>query len=342
MVVKQDFSEAFELISKAKSVPIVLPQSPAVDDIAAALALFLSIKKSFSKENPKTVQVGCANPVSVAVNRLFAIDKITAKIGSQNLVISFPYPESAVEKVSTFEENNRFNVLITPRDGYQSFDPKQIEYSQYGLNADLIIAIGIQNWEELGSLYKDDQAVFEKAKTIVIGVKGGNIDLGKVNLVDTQSASTSELIAELIRSVNLKIDGDIATNLLAGIESATKNFQLNATAKTFDLISWLMHQGGKREYLSQQIPLQQFPGQNNSPANIGIFGQPKPQQTQTLAEPESAVFKSQPIQPYTSAPPVTKETEAADKAQEVFSKEGQAQPSPDWFQPKVYSGKTKI
>ena len=60
----------------------------------------------------------------------------------KNLVISFPYQEGSIEKVSYNIENDKFNLVIEPRENYPVITPEMIKYSYGGGNTDLIITVG--------------------------------------------------------------------------------------------------------------------------------------------------------------------------------------------------------
>jgi len=61
------------------------------------------------------------------------------------------------------------------------------------------------------------------------------------------ASSVSELVYDLIQELGVKIDPDIATNLIMGIEEGSRDFKgPDVTAKTFESIASLLKSGGKR------------------------------------------------------------------------------------------------
>src|SRR3990172_8554614 len=138
-------------LQTAKQVLVLLPQNPNVDSVAAALALYLAlVKKGLS------TTIGCSSQMTVQFNRLFGVDKIKPRIGNQNLVISFNFPEDSLEKVSYDKDlqNQKFNLTIEPKAGMEPLDTNSIEYSYTGSNADVIFIIGARTMEDLGELYQ--------------------------------------------------------------------------------------------------------------------------------------------------------------------------------------------
>lgn len=242
-----------QALSQTKQILILLPQNPDLDSVAAGLALYLSLTKQHLNTS-----IGCSTPMTVGFNRLFAVDKIKPRIGNQNLVISFNYPEDSLEKVSYDKnpQNQKFNITIEPKAGMQPLDVNSVEYSYTGSNADIIFVIGARTLEDLGELYKSEQKLLEdKSKTIInLSTLDKNSQFGTVNLYDPTASGACEIMIGVLTGLQLPIESDIATNLLAGIEAKTANFTSSqTTADTFEIVSQLMRLGAKKGHVS--IPI---------------------------------------------------------------------------------------
>ena len=235
-----------QAFSTAKQTLILLPQNPDLDTVAAGLALYLALTKKDVK-----VSIGCPTPMTVQFNRLFGVDKIKPRIGNQNLVISFNYPEDSLEKVSYDKDpaNQKFNLTIEPKAGMQPLDTTSVEYSYTGSSADIIFVIGARQMEDLGDLYKSEQKLLDdKTKTLVnLSSLDKNAQFGTVNLYDPTASGACEIVFTVINDLGLTLESDIATNLLAGIEAKTNNFSSpQATADTFEMIAQLLRLGAKK------------------------------------------------------------------------------------------------
>jgi len=372
MVDQNHFVEVANQLKQAKTILILLPTTPSIDHVAAALGLFLSLKKA-----QKQVQVGCTTPMSVAFSRLFGIDKIKTQVGCRSLVISFPYVEAAIEKVSYHVEGQKFNLVVMPKKGNLPLDPAQVSYTHAGAEADVVVVIGAQKWEDLGALYIQEKDSLINTPTIVgLDNRPATTQFSTHNLSDPQASSAAELAARLLRVGGFFAKGDMATNLLAGIEFATNNLQFKTTADTFEMVAWLLRRGGKRGHLAATPGINSLPQQFAPPTAahppMGYSGATPfsiPQPTTPLPTqlanpmmqpgqipaanaanpplspfpPTTGVMGQMPVIPTTlptasvnNAPPIVRETEATDKAQEGIK----PQPSPDWYQPKIYRGKT--
>lgn len=346
MVDKNQLTQAAQKLRQAKTCLVLLPQNPSLDMVAAGLAVLLSLKAA-----KKSVQIGCPTEMSVAYNRLFGVDQIKTKVGSKNLVVSFPYIEESIEKVSYHVEGKTFNLVIVPKKGQPSLDPAKVSYAASGIEADTVLVIGAQKWEDLGQIYEQERDVFINLESINIATYPTSTQFGTVNLTDPTVSSHAEIVGQLLRESRLTARDDVATNLIAGIESATNNLQFKTSAATFSLLSWLMRGGGKRGHLAgqpgtpQAMPRPAFPGFPMpfvSPfpqAGQAPQGFPPMQPASPAPQPDS----QQPAVLPQAAPPIRQESEATDTA--LGGEENQeepTQPSPDWFKPNIYKGNTRV
>lgn len=202
-------------LGSAQSVLVILPRSPNYDQVAAGLALFLSLGKS-----KKQVSIVSPQEMTVEFSSLVGVDRIKTKPEGRNLVVSFDYVEDAVEKVSYNIEGGKFNLTVQPKNGFPPLSVENVQYSYSGDQADLIFTI---NGGET-----------EKENVVPLTTNG--------------AASISDKIANLISQLNLPIDADIATNLLLGIENATRGFSSPTTnADTFEATAFCLRAGGRRK-----------------------------------------------------------------------------------------------
>jgi len=116
-------------------------------------------------------------------------------------------------------------------------------------------------------------------------------------------SSISEQVANLILSLNLKLDIDIAQNLMHGISFATNNFQdVKTSALAFEMVSVLMKNGAIR---------------------VGV----NKLQSESVVNTER--FFPQPTKPIRKIEDVEKELENEN-------------PPEDWLAPKIYKGSTNF
>lgn len=221
---------------EAKSVLVLLPPDPDKELVSAASALHGALE--FSGRNSI---IGCSSVVA---------DKpeIKTTVGKQNLIISFPYKEDAVEHVSydIDEATSKFNLIIRPKENKQPLDIDLVEYNYTGASADLVFAFGIASLEELGKLYADEKAFLDKATIVAIKKGGRPADFATFDLSSMRVTSLAELISWLLRATLLKLPAEVAAQLYNQIITATNGFQSPMiTPETFEVAAYLLRNGAR-------------------------------------------------------------------------------------------------
>lgn len=285
-------------IEQAKSIIIFPVANATLDGIAASLALYLTLEQS-----GKMVTIACTTDSVVRDSRLVGLDKITKEIGNANLVISFPYAEEKVEKVSYNVNGDEFNLIIQPKSGSTPVGQDELSYSYTGADADLIFVLGAQEVNEVGAILSQEKDLLKKATLVNISNKTGSF--GQINLVDPNS-SLSEIIVALVTELGLKISQDVANNLMRGIEEATDNLSSpNLTADTFEALAMLYRAGARRQVEAEPT----LEAKESMRAITSDIQNSKDQEKNISVDLQSA-------------------TEDKDK--------------PDWLTPKIFKGSTKV
>ena len=228
-------------IDSAKEILILLPQTPKFDEVSAGLGLYLALSKG------KATYISCPASMTVEFNRLVGVNKVKNELGSKNLTISLvDYPAKNIEKVSYDIVNDEFRLLVVPKDGINPPGSDQVHTSYAGVSADTIILVGGAKDGDFPAILSQDLA---KAKKIHLGISAleASGELGVLSFARPAS-SISELIASLIKESGYEIDGDIATNLFAGLQKATGSLtDQSITADTLELAAYLLRSGASRE-----------------------------------------------------------------------------------------------
>ncbi len=243
-------AELKNLLPSAKSILIALPVEAGLDQMAAALALFLILEAA-----GKQVSVACDVDVKVSSAHLFGIDHVQKNIPSTdggNLTITLEGVATAnntipaLEKLDWFAENNNLNLVFTVLPG-QTFQPSRIVPHYQGGGYNLIFVIGAADLNSLGNIYAQNSQVFSGAHVVNIDLQSVNTSFGTTNVVDQSASSLSEIVANLINDLSMGIDADTASNILVGIFAATDNLTSpKATAETFMNVANCLRVGGKR------------------------------------------------------------------------------------------------
>lgn len=267
-----DITRFKEVLSKARSALIILPQNPSIDEAASGLALMLSLRA-----NNVPVSVSCPSHMTVEFSRLVGVDKVREDLGDKNLVISLAdYPVENIERVFYDINNDRFELTIISKPGFEAPGQDQLITSYAGVSSDLIIVVGAN--------YPNGLGAFAQNKEILEGPSAGNLTLvgnkplsgwpKAIELIDVGAVSTSEVVYQVIDQLKLPIDQDIATNLFLGIEAGTKNFTSSGVnASTFAQAAKLLENGARRAQVVEQSfrPIQ-HPKQVSQPGNQQSLG----------------------------------------------------------------------
>lgn len=101
-------------------------------------------------------------------------------------------------------------------------------------NIDLFIALDSSDEERLGH----NKELIEKSDFVInIDHHISNTNYGDINIVDSKSGSTAELIFKMIKLLEIEIDKDIGTCIYTGISTDTGNFMYENTRPETHLVA---------------------------------------------------------------------------------------------------------
>lgn len=316
MTYEEALTQAKDMVGKSAEVVIVTHGNPTMDSMGGSLALMLGLVSLGKKAT-----VVCPDAMTVKLSSFVGIDKVVRDFGKKNFVISFDYVDGSIEKVSYNIEGKKFNLVVEHRPGYEPLSGDSVQYDYQGVSADLIISVDTVNLGLLGDVYTKQKDFIAGKPLINVDFHNENTNYGQLNLVDPGASSTTELVAELMATLGVKLTADIATNLLNAVYDATNNFQNpNVTSMAFEVASVCLKAGAKRFGV---------PETPKAPAEPQVFIQSQPVPAAKAPQPQSNVPSPQP-QPV-AAPTVPQPQPVA----EVDGKK-QSQPPSDWLKPKIF------
>jgi len=240
MIALEQVNSLKEYFESSESIAVILGQKPTVDQLALASALYEGCK-NLGKE------VGLYSPKKIKDEHFSSLKELQTELGKQNLVVSFDYNEEAVDKVSYHigEETNKFFLTVKPKKGIKPLDPKSVEFSYAGADIDLIFLIGVHDLETLDQLYFSYESLYKN--NYVVTLHNFKPEIGTTQFDLSSSSSMSESMVDVIESLGMQVDENMATTLLMGIEHTTKNLQsLSTTAETFEKVARLLRAGARR------------------------------------------------------------------------------------------------
>lgn len=305
--------KAKDLVGTAKDIVVVTHGNPTMDSMGGSLALMLGLASL-----GKHASVICPDPMTVGLSSFVGADKVAREFGKKNFVISLDYVDGSIEKVSYNIEGKKFNLVVEHRPGFEPISSDKVGYSYQGMSADMVISIDTLTLAQFGVLYDQNKDLFSGKQIINIDFHKDNANYGNINLVDPGASSTSELVAEFLATLGVKLTTDIATNLLNAIYDATSNFQnSNVTSMAFEVASVCLKAGAKRfgmaEDTHRTVPAAASPATD-------IPASPPPVQSTVMQQIQPAPQTNVPQEQATAPTP----------------------PPSDWLKPKIFKSSSLL
>lgn len=338
---EQALQKAKEIVTTAKDIVIVTHTNPTMDSMGGSLALALGLVSL-----GKSATVLCSDPMTVELSSFVGADKVSKEFGKKNFVISLDYEDGSIEKVSYNIENKKFNLVVEHRAGYEPFTADKAKYSYQGATADCIITVDTVHFGEFGTLYTDNKESFSGKSIINIDRHNENTNYGAINLVDPVASSSTELVAEFLATLGVKLTTDIATNLLNAIYSATDSFKhANVTSMAFEVASVCLKAGAKRFGVDNPVVAQPQTSVQPQP----VISTPIQQQlTPTFVAPQvqpvvETAVQEQPMSFTPPAPqPQVNQPLPAQAGLTGVPAPSKTPPPSDWLKPKIFKSSSSL
>ncbi len=241
--------QATKLIDYSSNILIIGGQPVDADYLGSALALY-----SVLKTMGKNVTAACIDVIPKNIQFFPNLEEVQQNFsGTRNFIISVDTTHSEPDKLSYNIEGNKLNIIITPKTG--NFTESDVSFYSQNPKYDLIIVLDTSELSQLGQFYEENRNLFLEVPIINIDHHVTNRFFGKINLVDTEATSTSEILVSLIESFGTNyITGDVATYLLAGIIYDTWSFQnANTTPKSLTVSAQLVAAGADHQKIIQNV-----------------------------------------------------------------------------------------
>lgn len=249
MIDKKTVQSVVSLLKRSNKILLMPSSPPDGDSLGSALALYLILKKI-----GKDVTVVSADSVPEVYqffpNQEIISDQLKA---ITDFIVTIDCTNTPVENIYHTIENNKINIVITPRDG--KLTSRNVTFSDGDYKYDLIVTLDAGDLDQIGKLYTGNLEFFEQIPLINIDHHTSNSNFGKLNMVDSDSASTTQALMPVIEELGEGlIDADIATLLLAGLITDTGSFQNpNTTPESLALAAQLSMLGARQQEIIKHI-----------------------------------------------------------------------------------------
>lgn len=302
-----DIQRLKEILGKQGAFAIVVGSNYTIDEIGASLSLYLSLKSQ-----GKDVSIVSSKESLVEVSNLVGIDKVKPNFESESgdLIVSFPYRDDEIGKVSYTLEGGLLNIIVKPKEGTLSFGKKDVVFKRSAETPTVLITVGVKRLSELSGMF--DIEGLKDTTIINIDKSDSNEGFGDVVIIGQGASSVSEQVANLLLTLAIPIDPDMAQNLMSGLITATGNFQSPRTSSlAFEMAGVLLRSGARRESVKPQA-------------------QPS-HQPQPVSQMHQAQMNQRMVQP-----------QQARQIREFPREQKKNEAPPDWLAPKIFKGSTNV
>lgn len=263
-------TELKTLLPTAKNILIALPANANIDQLAAGLALFLTLEQapapSGAGQAGKQVSVVCETDIKVSEAHLFGVDHVQKTLpptNGGNLTLTLEGVAAsdgtvpALEKLDWSAQGGNLNLVFHVLSG-QTFQPAKIVPHYQGSGFNLIFTVGANNLNSLGNIYNSSPQAFSGTHAVNVDNQASNTSFAATNVLDTNASSVSEVMSSIITDLGFTLTQDCASNLLIGIFDATNNLtNEKTTAEAYLAVANCLRAGGRKP--SSSVPSQTTP-----------------------------------------------------------------------------------
>lgn len=297
--------QAVDALKNASNVLITISKNPTVDQLSACIGLTLMMNKL---DKHATAVFSGAIPSTIE----FLEPQKTIETNTDSLrdfIISLD--KSKADKLRYKVEDDVVRIYITP---YRtSISAADLEFTQGNFNVDVVVALGIDNKDEL------DNAIIEHGQILhdatVIDMSCGNsrpVDMGSINWHEPTASSLSEMLVSISEAFKTGLlDTQMSTAFLTGIVAETDRFSNEKTTpKVMTMSAQLMASGANQQLIANQLAIQPEP-----------VAQPVPEFAPEPQAPDGELDVQQPaLEPeVVPAPPAELDVSAQEQADVSFN-----------------------
>lgn len=238
--------QAAERIKQANNILVTVSNNPTVDQLAACIGLTLALNRL--NKHATAVFSGAVPSTIEFLQPEKTIEKNTDSL--RDFIIALD--KSKADKLRYKVEDSVVKIFITP---YRtSISEKDLQFSQGDFNVDVVVALGVHNQNELDQAITAHGRILHDASVITMNVKPGG-ELGAINWLDQRASSLSELVVQLVDTIDKRmLDPQMATALLTGIVAETQRFSNKKTsAFTMSYSAELMAAGANQQLVATKL-----------------------------------------------------------------------------------------
>lgn len=238
-----------EKIKDKSNILVTVSTNPSVDELSAALGLTLLLNKM--KKHATAVFSGAIPPAITFLDPQKTFENTVDSLRDFIIALDKEKADHLRYKV----DGDVVKIFITPyRTTITSDD---LEFSQGDYNVELVLALGVQNRDELDGALSAHGRILHDATVVSMMAGAEESDLGSINWREQNASSLSEMLVSLIdglKSGESPLDEQIATAFLTGIVAATDRFSNDRTSsRVMTIAAQLMSAGANQQLIASKL-----------------------------------------------------------------------------------------
>lgn len=238
-----------EKIKDKSNILVTVSTDPSVDELSAALGLTLLLNKM--KKHATAVFSGAIPPAITFLDPQKTFENTVDSLRDFIIALDKEKADHLRYKV----DGDVVKIFITPyRTTITSDD---LEFSQGDYNVELVLALGVQNRDELDGALSAHGRILHDATVISVMAGQEESDLGSVNWREEKASSLSEMLVSLVDGLKADkplLDEQIATAFLTGIVAATDRFSNDQTSsRVMTMAAQLMTAGANQQLIASKL-----------------------------------------------------------------------------------------
>lgn len=246
-VVNTITSQIVSTLNNAKNVLVTVGANPPVDELASALGLTALLGKI--GKHATAVFSGKIPPAMEFLDPEKTFEDTVDSL--RDFIIALD--KEKADKLRYKVEDDVVKIFITP---YKTvISEKDLQFSQGDFNVDVVVALGVQNQEELDKAITMHGRILHDATVVSINAGSVKSNIGTVDWNDPEASSIAEMLVSLSEQLGSDIlDAQISTAFLTGIVAETNRFSNEKTSpKVMTLAAQLMASGANQQLIATNL-----------------------------------------------------------------------------------------
>lgn len=243
--------QVVEKINASTNILVTVSNNPSVDSLTAAIGLTL-ILDSMGK-HATAIFSGTVPPAIAFLEPEKVLDDTTDSLRDFIIALDKEKADHLRYKV----EGDSVKIFITPYKTTITGD--DLQFSQGDYNVELVIALGVDNQDNLDSALDSHGQILHDATIVTVTADDQTSTLGGIDWHDASASSLSEMMAGLAEA--LKVDKETplltaqsASALLTGIVAQTERFSnKHTTASVMTMASQLIAAGADQQLIATKL-----------------------------------------------------------------------------------------